>query len=43
MFSVEDKFDILKLIEAGSSYSLITERYGIGKSTVGTIKRTRVS
>ena len=33
----------IKLIEAGTSYSLITEHYGIRKSTVGDTKRTRVS
>ena len=41
VLSVEDKLVILKLIEAGTSYSLITERCGIGRSTVGDIKRNK--
>ena len=39
--SVEDKLDILKLIEAGTSDSLISERYGIEKSAVVDIKRNK--
>ena len=41
VLSVEDKLDILKLIEAGTSHSIIADRYGIGKSTVGDIKKNK--
>ena len=40
--NVEDKLDILKLMKQ-DLLSPITEHYGIGKSTVGAIKRTTVS
>ena len=42
VLSVEDKLEVLKLIESGTSYSTITRQYGIGKSTVGDIKKNRI-
>ena len=40
VLSVEDKLEILK-IDSGISYTIITLQYGIGKSTVGNIKKNR--
>ena len=42
VLSVEDKLEVLKLIDNGTSYSTITRKYGIGKSTVGDIKKNRI-
>ena len=42
MLSVEDKLEVLKLIDSETSYSTITRQYGIGKSTVGDIKKNRI-
>ena len=39
----EEKLDILELIEKGTSYTMITEKYGIGKSTVTDIKKVNTS
>ncbi len=41
VLSIEDKLDILKLIECGTSYTVISERYGIGRSTFGDIKKRK--
>ncbi len=38
----ENKLEVLKLIDSGTSYSTITRQYGIGKSTVGDIKKNRI-
>ncbi len=38
---IKDKLDILKLIECGTSYTVISERYGIGRSTFGDIKKQK--
>ena len=37
--SIEQKFTILKKITGGTSLSNFTKEYGIGKSTVGDIKK----
>ena len=44
VLSVEDKLEVLKLIDSGTSHSTITRQYGIGigKSTVGDIKKNRI-
>ena len=39
LLSIKEKLDILELIEKGTSYAIITEKYGIGKSTVTDIKK----
>ncbi len=41
VLSIEDKLDILKLIECETSYTVISEKYGIGRSTVGDIKKQK--
>ena len=41
VLGVEDKLEILKLIDSGTSYTIITLQYGIAKSTVGNIKKNR--
>ena len=41
VLSLEEKLEILKLIDIGTSYSTIVSRYGIGKSTVVTTKKNR--
>ncbi len=38
----ENKLEVLKLIDIGTSYSTITRQYGISKSTVGDIKKNRI-
>ncbi len=38
---IEDKLDILKLIECGTPYTVTSERYGIGRSTVGDLKKLK--
>ena len=42
VLSVEDKLEVLKLIDSKTSYSTIAGQYGIGKSTVGDIKKNRI-
>ena len=37
--SIEYKVNIIKLIEEGTSYGIISERYGIGKLKVCDIKK----
>ncbi len=39
---LKNKLEVLKLIDSGTSYSTITRQYGIGKSTVGDIKKNRI-
>ena len=39
VLSIEEKLDILELIGKGTSYTIITEKYGIGKSTLTDIKK----
>ena len=43
VLSIKEKLDILELIEKGTSYAIITEKYGIGKSTVTDIKKINTS
>ena len=42
VLSIEDKIDILKLLDKSVSYSVVCEKYGIGRSTVGDIKKNRL-
>lgn len=37
--TLDQKIEIIKLIENGQNYGIIAEKYGIGKSTVGDIKK----
>ena len=39
VLTVEEKLEIIKQIQRGVSYTLISERYGIGRSTVADIKK----
>ena len=39
--TIEQKLDICKLIATGISYTLISERYGIGRLTVVDIKKNQ--
>ena len=41
VLSIEDKLKIIKLIESNVSYTVISERFGIGQSTVCDINRTK--
>ena len=41
--TIEDKMNINKLIEKGTSYAIISERYGIGRSTVFDINKNNES
>ena len=41
VLSIDDKLKILKLIESNVSYTVISERFGIGRSTVCDINRTK--
>ena len=41
VLTIEQKLDIFKLIATGTSYTLISERYGIGRSTVVDIKKNQ--
>ncbi|KAJ8968476.1 hypothetical protein NQ314_002283 [Rhamnusium bicolor] len=40
--NLEEKVKILKLIESGESFANIASKYGVGKSTVGDIKKTKI-
>ncbi|KAJ8930399.1 hypothetical protein NQ314_016794 [Rhamnusium bicolor] len=39
--NLEEKVKILKLIESGESFANIASKYGVGKSTVGDIKKNK--
>ena len=39
--TIEDKMNIIKLIEKGTSYAIISKRYGIGRSTVCEINKNK--
>ena len=41
VLSIEDKLKIIKLIESNVSYTVISEWFGIGRSTVCDINRTK--
>ena len=41
--TIEDKMNIIKLIEKGTSYAIISERYRIGRSTVCDINKNKGS
>ena len=41
--TIEDKMNIIKLIEKGTFYAIISERYGIGRSTVCDINKNKES
>ena len=41
VLTVEEKLEIIKEIQRGVSYTLISENYGIGRSTVADIKKKR--
>lgn len=41
VLSLEQKLEVLKLIDRSTSYSIICEKFGIGRSTVSDIKRNR--
>ena len=41
VLTIEDKLEVLKLIDKSTSYTIICEKYGIGRSTVSDIKKNR--
>lgn len=41
VISLELKLEVLKMIDSSTSYTIICEKYGIGRSTVSDIKRNR--
>ena len=41
VLSIEDKVKIVELLDKSVSYSVIAEKYGIGKSTVSDINKNR--
>ena len=43
VLSIDDKIEVLKLIDKGTSYTVIMEKYGIGRATVSDIKKKRSS
>ena len=43
VLSIDDKIEVLKLIDKGTSYTIIMEKYGIGRATVSDIKKKRSS
>ena len=40
LLSIDDKLDILKLLDGGVSYTVIIEKYGVGRSTVSDVKKS---
>lgn len=43
VLSIDQKIEVLKLIDKGTSYTIIMEKFGIGRSTVANIKKKRSS
>ena len=41
VLTLEEKLDVLQLLEKGTSYTLVAEKYGIGRSTVADIKKSK--
>ena len=41
VLALKDKLNIIQMIDKGVSYSVIAETFGIGKSTVGDIKKQK--
>ena len=39
VLTIEKKLEILDSIKTGTSYTVISERYGVGRSTVADMKR----
>ena len=39
VLTIDEKLEIIKSIDAGTSYTLIAEKYGIARSTVANIKK----
>ena len=39
VLSIEQKQEIIELLKKGTSYTIISEKYGIGRSTVSDIKK----
>ena len=40
VLTIDDKIDILQLLNSGTSYTIISDKYGIGRSTVADIKKS---
>ena len=43
VLSIDEKMEILKLIDKDVSYSIIMDKYGIGRSTVSDIEKNKDS
>ena len=41
VLSIKEKVEVLKLLDKGVSYTVIAEKFGIGRSTVGDIKNNK--
>lgn len=39
VLTIEEKLEIIESLKSGTSYAVISERYGIGRSTVANIKK----
>ena len=42
VLTIDQKLEICKLVDAGTSYTIVSERYGVGRSTVAGIKKKRL-
>ena len=40
VLSIDDKLEVIKMLKQGTSYTIIAEKYGIGRSTVADIKKS---
>ena len=43
VLTIKEKVNIIQLMEKGTSYTVISEKYGIGRSTVGGIRSSSIS
>ena len=41
ILTIEEKLEIINLVQKGTSYTVVTENYGIGRSTVADIKKAK--
>ena len=41
VLTIKEKVNIIQLLEKGTSYTVISEKYGIGRSTVGDIRKNK--
>ena len=41
VLALEKKLEVIKMLDKAVSYTIISEKFGIGHSTVGDIKKTK--